>query len=113
MSSSTLIRRSCPATRWLEALPLGNGRIGAMVWGDPERARFSLNESTLWSGSPTTTQHWNTSAEDATGIRERARAQFLAGQVAEAQATLEGLGSSWSQAYQPVGELGHVSKVGG
>ena len=49
--------------------------------------------------------HWNTSAEDATGIRERARAQFLAGQVAEAQATLEGLGSSWSQAYQPVGEL--------
>ena len=105
MSSSTLIRRSCPATRWLEALPLGNGRIGAMVWGDPERARFSLNESTLWSGSPTTTQHWNTSAEDATGIRERARAQFLAGQVAEAQATLEGLGSSWSQAYQPVGEL--------
>lgn len=111
MSSSTLIRRSCPATRWLEALPLGNGRIGAMVWGDPERARFSLNESTLWSGSPTTTQHWNT-AEEATGIRERARAQFLAGQVAEAQATLEGLGSSWSQAYQPVGEL-VVATTGG
>ena len=36
--------RHGPAERWLEALPLGNGRLGAMAWGDPGRARFSLNE---------------------------------------------------------------------
>lgn len=105
MSSSTDIHRPRPASRWLEALPLGNGRIGAMVWGDPQQARFSLNESTLWSGSPTTAQRWLTSAEDAAPIRERARELFEAGEIAEAQTLLEGLGAAWSQAYQPVGEL--------
>ncbi|MGO3315200.1 MAG: glycoside hydrolase N-terminal domain-containing protein, partial [Brachybacterium tyrofermentans] len=105
MSSSMTIRRPRPASRWLEALPLGNGRIGAMVWGDPRRARFSLNDSTLWSGTPTTTQRWLTSAEDAAPIRERARELFEAGEIAQAQALLEGLGAAWSQAYQPVGEL--------
>ncbi|MGP9683516.1 glycosyl hydrolase family 95 catalytic domain-containing protein [Brachybacterium sp. AOP3-A1-3] len=105
MSSSTTISRSRPASRWLEALPLGNGRIGAMVWGDPRRARFSLNEATLWSGSPTTTQRWLTSAEEAAPIRERARELFEAGEIAQAQTLLEGLGAAWSQAYQPVGEL--------
>ena len=105
MSSSMTIRRPRPASRWLEALPLGNGRIGAMVWGDPRRARFSLNDSTLWSGTPTTTQRWLTSAGDAAPIRERARELFEAGEIAQAQALLEGLGAAWSQAYQPVGEL--------
>ncbi|WP_226985969.1 glycoside hydrolase N-terminal domain-containing protein [Brachybacterium sp. FME24] len=101
---ATITRRGA-ATRWLEALPLGNGRIGAMVWGDPQRARFSLNESTLWSGTPTTTERWRTSREDAAEILASARAQFEAGRTVEAQKTLEGLGAAWSQAYQPVGEL--------
>ena len=33
-----------PATRWVEALPLGNGRLGAMVWGGIEHERLQLNE---------------------------------------------------------------------
>jgi alpha-L-fucosidase 2 len=41
-----------PATRWLEALPVGNGRLGAMVFGGVERERLALNESTVWSGAP-------------------------------------------------------------
>jgi alpha-L-fucosidase 2 len=41
-----------PAERWLQALPVGNGRLGAMVFGDPERERLHLTESTLWSGAP-------------------------------------------------------------
>jgi alpha-L-fucosidase 2 len=41
-----------PATRWLEALPVGNGRLGAMVFGGVERERLALNESTVWSGGP-------------------------------------------------------------
>jgi alpha-L-fucosidase 2 len=40
-----------PATRWLEALPVGNGRLGAMVFGGVEMERLALNESTFWSGA--------------------------------------------------------------
>ena len=38
------------AKEWEEALPVGNGRIGAMVWGGAQEERLSLNEDTLWSG---------------------------------------------------------------
>ncbi len=41
-----------PAACWEEALPLGNGRIGAMVFGDPQHEEFQLNEETVWAGSP-------------------------------------------------------------
>jgi len=41
-----------PATKWTEALPLGNGRIGAMVFGGVNRERLQLNEDTLWAGGP-------------------------------------------------------------
>ena len=40
-------------SQWLKALPLGNGNIGAMVFGDVNRERIQLNEKTLWSGSNT------------------------------------------------------------
>ena len=41
-----------PATKWVEALPIGNGRIGAMVFGGVEKERLQLNEDTLWGGGP-------------------------------------------------------------
>jgi hypothetical protein len=41
-----------PAENWFEALPVGNGRLGAMVFGGTHRARFGLNDSTVWSGTP-------------------------------------------------------------
>jgi alpha-L-fucosidase 2 len=41
-----------PAKEWTDALPLGNGRIGAMVFGDIEREHLQLNEDTLYSGEP-------------------------------------------------------------
>ena len=41
-----------PAVKWTEALPLGNGRIGAMVFGGVENDRIQFNEETLWSGEP-------------------------------------------------------------
>ncbi|MBW8881036.1 MAG: glycoside hydrolase family 95 protein [Asticcacaulis sp.] len=43
-----------PAARWEEALPLGNGRLGAMVFGRVGQERLQLNEDTLWSGGPYT-----------------------------------------------------------
>jgi alpha-L-fucosidase 2 len=41
-----------PAQAWTEALPVGNGRLGAMVFGGVARERMQLNEDTLWSGGP-------------------------------------------------------------
>ena len=46
-----------PASIWNEALPLGNGRLGAMVFGDPSIERLQLNEETIWAGSPNTNAH--------------------------------------------------------
>jgi alpha-L-fucosidase 2 len=43
-----------PAERWLEALPVGNGRLGAMVFGGIGKERIALSESTAWSGAPGT-----------------------------------------------------------
>lgn len=41
-----------PATEWVEALALGNGRLGAMVFGGIANERIQLNEDTLWAGGP-------------------------------------------------------------
>ncbi|HMJ70872.1 MAG TPA: glycoside hydrolase family 95 protein [Cyclobacteriaceae bacterium] len=41
-----------PATTWNEALPIGNGRLAAMVFGNPTQERLQLNEETVWAGEP-------------------------------------------------------------
>jgi alpha-L-fucosidase 2 len=41
-----------PAKLWVEALPIGNGRLGAMVFGDPVNEVIQLNENTIWAGQP-------------------------------------------------------------
>lgn len=41
-----------PAAHWNEALPIGNGRLGAMVFGNPAQERLQLNEETVWAGEP-------------------------------------------------------------
>ena len=41
-----------PAEQWVEALPVGNGRLGAMVHGGTGKERLQLNEDSLWGGGP-------------------------------------------------------------
>ena len=41
-----------PAKVWEEAIPLGNSRLGAMVYGIPHREEIQLNEETIWGGGP-------------------------------------------------------------
>ncbi|MCK5280680.1 MAG: glycoside hydrolase N-terminal domain-containing protein, partial [Cyclobacteriaceae bacterium] len=41
-----------PSENWFEALPLGNGRLGAMVYGTVEEEQIQLNEESLWAGCP-------------------------------------------------------------
>lgn len=55
-----------PATKWIEALPLGNGRLGAMVYGDPVNEELQLNENTIWAGSPY--NNVNNRAKDSLGL---------------------------------------------
>jgi alpha-L-fucosidase 2 len=42
-----------PASEWNEALPVGNGRLGAMIFGGAEKERLQLNEESVWTGQPT------------------------------------------------------------
>jgi alpha-L-fucosidase 2 len=54
-----------PAEKWTDALPLGNGGLGAMVFGGLEDELLQLNEDTLWSGGP---RDWNNpDAKEASG----------------------------------------------
>jgi alpha-L-fucosidase 2 len=46
-----------PAAHWVEALPVGNGRLGAMVFGGPAHERIQFNEDTVWTGQPREYQH--------------------------------------------------------
>lgn len=48
---------TAPAAAWTEALPVGNGRVGAMVFGGAERARYQFNEDSLWTGGPHSYAH--------------------------------------------------------
>lgn len=48
------MRFSCPASRWIDALPIGNGSLGAMVFGTVPDERIQINEHTVWEGRSTT-----------------------------------------------------------
>ena len=90
-----------PASKWLEALPLGNGRLGAMLWGGPQRERVDLNIDTLWSGGPRTAR-----PEGAAAVLAALRAAVLARRAyAEADALALRLQGSFNEAYQPLGYL--------
>lgn len=68
-----------PARRWEEALPLGNGRMGAMVFGGVATERIQLNEDSAWSGGPRDRHN-----PDARSNLETIRRQLFAGELTEA-----------------------------
>ena len=72
-----------PAGRWLEALPLGNGQMAAMVFGGIADETIQLNESTFWSGSP-----HNNNSETSMEYLEQARQLIYAGREEEAEALI-------------------------
>lgn len=91
-----------PAGSWTEALPLGNGRMGAMVFGGTETERLQINESTLWGGTP----HDYTNAAGSKSLPEVRRLIF-AGDIEGAQkAAADMMGSPKLLApYQPFCDL--------
>lgn len=90
-----------PARHWEEALPLGNGRLGAMAFGGGREERLALNEETFWSGFPR-----DTNREGAAAYYPKARELALNGQLPEAQALAEEkLLGQFTQSYLPLGDL--------
>ncbi|MFS8500544.1 MAG: glycoside hydrolase family 95 protein [Caldicoprobacter sp.] len=90
-----------PAREWVEALPLGNGRIGGMVFGGVPHERIQLNEDTLWSGCPRDTNNY-----DAINYLQRVRQLIFEGHYAEAQKIIEEkMLGPWNESYQPMADL--------
>lgn len=95
------LRYSRPAAVWEEALPLGNGHMGAMVFGGTAREQIQLNEDTLWSGFPRDTNNY-----EALRYLKKVRELVSAGKYGEAEDIVNGrmLGVN-AQAYMPLGDL--------
>ena len=89
-----------PARQWVEALPLGNGRLGAMVFGGIGVERLQLNEDTLWSGGPS---DWNNPG--ARAVLPEIRALVAAGRFVEADAAAKRMMGPYTQSYLPLGDL--------
>ncbi|MFE7507713.1 glycoside hydrolase N-terminal domain-containing protein [Promicromonospora sp. NPDC057488] len=95
-----------PAHVWTEALPLGNGRLGAMAFGGVVDDRFQLNEDSAWSGAPASAGGApGLAGDDGPAVLAEARALVAAGAVRAAEEVVKRLQRGHSQAYQPVGDL--------
>ncbi len=89
-----------PAGEWVEALPLGNGRLGAMVFGGAASERLQLNEDSLWSGGP---RDWDNPA--ARSYLAEIRRLLFAGSYSQADALCRHMQGPFNQSYQPMGDL--------
>lgn len=92
-----------PANDWNEALPIGNGRMGAMIFGDPIHERCELNEDSLWYGGPRDRNN-----PDAAKVLPEIRRLIFAGKPKEAERLavlgLSGLPET-QRHYEPLGRL--------
>lgn len=90
-----------PADSWVEALPIGNGRLGAMIFGKTLEEVISLNEDTLWSGYPKDMNNYR-KAE----YFQKAVTLIKQKKYHEAQTLIEEqLTSGWGQSYLPLGDI--------
>ena len=103
MKSNTTICFNTPAANWNEALPLGNGRLGAMVYGTPYTECIRLNEDSVWYGGPQDRNN-KSAKENLPKIREL----IFEGRIKEAQdlCALALSGTPENQRhYEPLGNL--------
>lgn len=99
-ADSLQLKYARPAERWTEALPVGNGRLGAMVFGGLAAEHLQLNEATLWSGAP---RDWNNPA--AREILPQVRAAIFAGDYVKAGELCKKMQGPYNESYQPLGDL--------
>ena len=100
-AQSTLLHYNSSATYFEEALPIGNGTQGAMVYGGVSEDKISLNDITLWTGEPDTTAVNPKAHEAIPAIREALfREDYKSAN--ELQKKVQG---HYTQNYQPLGTL--------
>jgi len=100
-SNSLKLWYNKPATRFEEALPLGNGRLGVMTYGRVDDELLNLNEGTFWSGGPTNTNP----TPDAIKYLPTVREELFKGHWSEASKVLHHIQGPNSQSYLPIGDL--------
>jgi alpha-L-fucosidase 2 len=89
-----------PASVWEEALPLGNGKSGAMVFGRINKERFQLNDNTLWSGYPNSGDNPNGPA-----LLPKVRQAIFEGDYNKATSLWRQMQGPYSARYLPLGDL--------
>ncbi|NUU59417.1 glycoside hydrolase family 95 protein [Paenibacillus agri] len=89
-----------PANVWTEGLPIGNGRLGGMIFGGVEQEKISLNEDTLWSGYPKDGN--NPGAKEAL---PKVRKLIEEGRYEEADTETRNMLGPYTQSYLPFGDL--------
>lgn len=105
-----------PAGSWVEALPVGNGRLGAMVFGGTAFERLQLNEETVWAGQPNS----NANPDLYPGMLEEIRKLIFQGKYRDAQDMVDKeifFPTNHGMSYQTVGDLlfdfpGHENYTG-
>jgi alpha-L-fucosidase 2 len=90
-----------PTAAFEEALPLGNGRLGAMVFGDVTSERIMLNDATLWAGGPIEPRV----NPEAVTFLPKVRAALFAGDYRLADELTRKMQGRYSQSYAPLGDL--------
>ena len=103
MISPLLLWYTRPAQKWVEALPVGNGRLGAMIFGGSTRERLQLNEDTLYAGGP-----YDPNNPNALAALPEARRRIFAGEYRAADQLIgeQMMAQPIKQMpYQPVGDL--------
>jgi len=99
-TGNMVMRYREPAKKWTDALPVGNGRLGAMVFGRVAAEHLQLNADTLWSGAPKDRN--NPGARDA--LPEVRKLVFRKRYIEADQAAKKMMGP-FTQPYQPMGDL--------
>jgi len=89
-----------PADQWLAALPIGNGRMGGMVFGGVHQEHIQLNEETLWSGGPKETSNPN-----ALQYLPEVRRLINEGKYTVADSVIQHMQGPFTQSYMPLGDL--------
>ncbi|WP_405168595.1 glycosyl hydrolase family 95 catalytic domain-containing protein [Paenibacillus sp. FSL H3-0286] len=89
-----------PANVWTEGLPIGNGRLGGMIFGGVEQEKISLNEDTLWSGYPKEGNN-----PGAKNVLPKVRQLIQEGRYVEADTLTREMMGPYTQSYLPFGDL--------
>ncbi|CAI0466902.1 unnamed protein product [Linum tenue] len=91
---------TAPAKYWTDAIPIGNGRLGAMIWGGVSRETLQLNDDTLWTGVP-----GDYTDPNAPAALSAVRKLVANGQFADASAAALKLSGKGSEVYQALGDI--------